>query len=124
MLILKMARKCLKFLGIIPFSEEYLPTKFQKHKLLINCIHLILVLILLLQFFCSVIYFYLFESKTFAEYHESVVIMLYIIFELIICLVLIWKRSQLISFMENLGEVIKRSKKYYLNIHKLITYLL
>lgn len=71
---------------------------------------MILVFILKLQLFGSVICFHLFESKTFAEYHESVVMMMYIIFELIICLVLFWKRSQLISFMEDLEEVIKRSK--------------
>lgn len=111
MLLLNTAKKCLKILGIIPVPQEYLPSKLRKYKDLINHIHLALVFILQLQYLSSVTYFFLVESKTIDKYRESVVLILCNIFILILCLILIWKRWQLITFMEDLELIIEKSKK-------------
>lgn len=108
MKILNLTKWHLKMIGIFPVQN--FPFKLREYQQFINRIHTILILLILISYTSSVECFLWFKAKTFVEYSEgafyvsvsSLVVALY--------LALLWKKSELINFIEYL-EIVAEQRK-------------
>lgn len=108
MFILQTMRKYFIILGIIPMAKHKLPIKLQTFQWQLNCLHIILVMILLISFDVSIVWFLLMEKETFAQHYEAILFSSGVSYLNIVYWILIWQRSKLHSFIEELEQLITK----------------
>lgn len=108
--ILKTAKELLAVLGVIPLREQWLTNRLCKYKILINYLHIGFIFAIMISCFSSLLYFLLFATNEFAEYHECLVIVCYVLFTIVLYAILLWKRMEVMEFIDDMGKIILTSK--------------
>lgn len=100
----------LTIMGIVPMSENHLPTALHQNKSVINFAYTSFWLISLVTYSLAVLYFVLFEAKTFVEYAESAFYCSVTFLHVVSYVILVQTRSKLFKLFENSDEMVQISE--------------
>lgn len=103
-------KKLLSIVGIRLIPKENLPSFFQNSRIAINIVHIALVAISFVTFNVSVLFFLLFDATSFPQFSEAVLFYFVFYLHLTFYSISIWKRSKIISFMDDFEEIIEKSE--------------
>lgn len=112
MSILASTRKLLTIVGITPMAIENLPWNLQNKngQMAINTIHVAIIIISFLTYNLSILVFLLFEATNFTQFSEAILFYLVSYLHLSFYSISIWKRSEIISLMNDIERTIQKSE--------------
>lgn len=101
----------LTILGIFPVPEQQFPEFFRKYHLVFNRVHISFVVMMLMGYVSSVLIFLFQKASTVYEYSEGALFSSVTIFRATLYFLLISKKSNLSSLMDELAEIVDNSKQ-------------
>lgn len=112
MSILASTRKLLTIVGITPMAIENLPWNLQNKngQMAINTIHVAIMIISFVTYNLSILVFLLFEATNFTQFSEAILFYLVSYLHLSFYSISIWKRSEIISLMNDIERIIQKSE--------------
>lgn len=121
MTISSISKKHLIILGILPVTEQHFPFKLRKYQSLLNRIHVIFVFAMLIGYASTAQSFIWFKAQTFAEYFAVLFFLVVTTFHIALYTALIWKRSNLSQFIDDVENVMDESK--FISIECILNWL-
>lgn len=91
-------------------SEECLPIILRKYKSIINRVHIALVIIHLMLYLLSMLYFVLYQTQTFAEYAHAIIFFACDFVLMLFYTCFVWHSSKVSQIITGLENTIEQSK--------------
>lgn len=95
--------------GIIPIPESSLPISSRKYQSTINLLHIGFIIVSLLLYAASLVYFVLFEAKSFAEYSEVALFLAAMLLQWVFYYTAVSRRCHFVGLMNDLLEIFEKS---------------
>lgn len=96
--------------GITPLPEQYLPLNLQKYKFRIHQIHSTLAIVSQLSYLSSIIWFTLYEAKSFDSYTDAVFFFVCTSLQLFFYINFAWNSAKIATILTNLKSTIEQSE--------------
>lgn len=110
MVILSAVKKNFTLIGIIPLSLDALPWKSESHQLAINWLHSGLIIILIIPYSLTILYFLLFEANNFVEYSVAGFFCAVSFFHSVLYFILLWMSKEWRCLLRDFEEFIEKGK--------------
>lgn len=110
MATLSSVKSHLTIMGIGPMSEHHLPSALHQYKSIINVAYTSIWLISLATYSLAVLYFVMFEAKTFVEYAESAFYCSVTFLHVVSYVILVQSRRKLSALLQNSDEMVQKSE--------------
>lgn len=104
----------LTILGIIPLSDEFMPSALQPFTSVINVVYPSFWLFSLVTYSLASFYFVCFEAATFVEYAESVFYCSVTFLHVTSYVILLLNRSNLFALLNNSDAIIQKSELLFI----------
>lgn len=108
--VLATPKRHLRMLGIFPVPEHYFPESLRDYRLIFNCVHILFIVVMMMCYSSAMLLFPIFKANTFDEYSESVLFCSVAILRVILYVILFFKKSQLLALLDELDEIVEKSK--------------
>lgn len=110
MTILKFTKRHLIISGILPLPSQNFKSKLIEYPQCINRFQNAFVYLMLISYAISEVCFLSFKAQTFIEYTEATFCIAVSTLALALYSILLWRKANLIDFMQNLELIVEQSK--------------
>lgn len=110
MFTLEKTRNYLTVIGVRPVPEQNFPSFLRNSRKAFNSVHILFLFLSFVTYNISIFCFLMFEATSFTQFSEAGLFYLVGYLHLSFYTVSIWKRSKILSFIDDIEEIIRQSK--------------